>query len=141
MVEADYRFAFPTVEGANRPIAKMDRSPHKGQADTYKRNVNKQLDETDQSLTKQFRQTHFSPDSDSWLELHKYMIKASAFYAEGYDSIRSGQWTKPKLSLAWLGEDYLHNLKAMRSNKRNGSNRLPVAVAYVPKVELDTSAS
>jgi len=124
-----------TVEGANRPIAKTDRSPHKGQADTHKKNVNKQLEETDQNLTKQYRKTHFSSESDSFLDLHHCMIKASAFYAEGYDSIRNGQWTRPKLSLAWLGEDYLHILKGIRTNKRNDLNRLPVAVAYVPKVE------
>ena len=124
-----------TVEGANRPIAKTDRSPHKGQADTHKNNVNKQLEETDQNLTKQYRKTHFSSESDSFLDLHHCMIKASAFYAEGYDSIRNRQWTRPKLSLAWLGEDYLHMLKGIRANNRNDLNRLPVAVAYVPKVE------
>lgn len=122
------------VEGANRPLQGKATSPSKRQDDSFRRNINKLLEEQEHAILESFRVKHFTlPNTDDMLDLDPLLIKASAFYVAGYDAIRSGEWNRPKPALAWLGEDLLNMRKAYCVTRQNGHPRLAASVAFVPR--------
>ena len=121
------------MEGPNRPVAGKTMSPSKRQDETFRRNINKLLEEQENGILEMFRAKYFTlPDTDDMLALDPFLIKASTFYAAGYDAIRNGDWYRPKPALAWLGEDLLNLRKAYCLTRRNGHDRLFAPVAFEP---------
>lgn len=122
------------MEGSNRPLQGTSTSPSKRQDDTFRRNINKLLEEQEHIILEGFRTRYFTlPDVDDMVALDPFLIRASAFYTAGYDAIRNGDWNRPKPALAWLGEDLLNVRKAYCLSRRNGHERLFAPVAFEPK--------